>query len=178
LLNCRIPFLPVLGAENWEALREGLEETAVVIAHNDYLRNSGTCSSFQRLDFSGNGRLLCIGDPPGRTLPDSWNVLSLQESAEPEILLDLVCAQWREMGGEQKLSLLSAREREVVRRLCSGESFKQVAEALNVTISTVQSFKKRAMDKLNSTSFPELCRFPGIVLPASPAGRTGPESQS
>jgi DNA-binding NarL/FixJ family response regulator len=58
-----------------------------------------------------------------------------------------------ELGG------LSDREREVLQLVAEGKSNKQVAHALDVAVSTVESHRKHIMEKLNLHNTAEMVRF-------------------
>ncbi|MCC5848097.1 MAG: response regulator transcription factor [Verrucomicrobia bacterium] len=164
LIRARLHTIEVVGMENWNQIHNNVSGTTVVISSRDWVHASLEDAAFRKIDFVGTCRLVCIGNDPIGNLPGSWTVLTVPEHAEAGILLDMVCANWRQDSLEAKCAKLTVREREVVRRLCDGESFKQVADELQVGISTVQSYKKRAMEKLQVASFAELCRVPAAFL--------------
>jgi len=58
-----------------------------------------------------------------------------------------------------ELSLLSTREREVLQLVAEGKSNKEVAQILNVAVSTVESHRKHIMDKLNLHNTAAVVRF-------------------
>ena len=58
-----------------------------------------------------------------------------------------------------ELSALSDREREVLQLIAEGKSNKEVAQALTVAVSTVESHRKRLMEKLHLHNTAEMVRF-------------------
>jgi two-component system response regulator NreC len=61
--------------------------------------------------------------------------------------------------GTDEVSVLSAREREVLQLVAEGKSNKEIAQILNVAVSTVESHRKHIMEKLNLHSTAALVRF-------------------
>jgi DNA-binding NarL/FixJ family response regulator len=55
--------------------------------------------------------------------------------------------------------VLTPREREVLQLLAEGKSTRQIAEALHVTVKTIEVHRKQMMDKLGLGSFAELIKF-------------------
>jgi DNA-binding NarL/FixJ family response regulator len=56
-------------------------------------------------------------------------------------------------------SLLSAREREVLKLLVRGYSMSQIAEMLNLSVKTVDTYKTRLMEKLHCTQKSQLVEY-------------------
>ena len=57
------------------------------------------------------------------------------------------------------LDLLTAREREVLRQIAEGNTNKEIATNLNLSIYTVDGHRTRLMEKLNLHSVGALVRF-------------------
>ena len=57
------------------------------------------------------------------------------------------------------LDLLTTREREVLQWIAEGKTNKEIAQALNLSVYTVESHRGRIMEKLNLHSTGELVRF-------------------
>lgn len=55
--------------------------------------------------------------------------------------------------------VMTSREREVLQLLAEGKSMKQVAGELHLSVKTVETYRKRIMDKLNIHSVAELTKF-------------------
>lgn len=54
---------------------------------------------------------------------------------------------------------LSDREIEIIRLICNGLTYKEIANNLNISARTVESHKNNIQDKLNIHTIPELVRF-------------------
>jgi DNA-binding NarL/FixJ family response regulator len=55
--------------------------------------------------------------------------------------------------------LLTSREREVLQLIAEGNSTKDVASRLHVSVKTIETHRKRIMDKLSLHSVAELTRY-------------------
>ncbi len=73
------------------------------------------------------------------------------------VVKDLVKQQQGEIPSE--IFSLSSREREVLQLLAEGKSMKEIAFTLDVSIKTVEAFRKRLMDKLKVNSIAELTKI-------------------
>jgi len=73
------------------------------------------------------------------------------------VVKDLVTQQKGETPSE--IFSLSSREREVLQLLAEGKSMKEIAFTLDVSIKTVEAFRKRLMDKLKVSSIAELTKI-------------------
>ena len=60
---------------------------------------------------------------------------------------------------ESAFAVLTAREREVLQMLSEGQSTKEIAGALQVSVKTVETHRKNIMDKLNIHSIAELTKY-------------------
>lgn len=56
-------------------------------------------------------------------------------------------------------SPLSARERDVLQLIADGMSSKEIAAALNIAVSTVETHRRQLMDKLNLRTIAELTKY-------------------
>jgi DNA-binding NarL/FixJ family response regulator len=74
-----------------------------------------------------------------------------------KLVLEGYLNQGRQLADE--LAVLSDREREVLQLVAEGKSNKQVAHALEVAVSTVESHRKHIMEKLNLHNTAEMVRF-------------------
>jgi DNA-binding NarL/FixJ family response regulator len=54
---------------------------------------------------------------------------------------------------------LSEREAEVLRRLAEGQRIKEIADALNISAKTVETYRSRIMVKLGIDNLPDLVKF-------------------
>jgi DNA-binding NarL/FixJ family response regulator len=57
------------------------------------------------------------------------------------------------------IDLLTSREREVLQRIAEGQTNKEVANSLNLSVYTIEAHRGRIMEKLNVHSTGELVRF-------------------
>lgn len=65
-----------------------------------------------------------------------------------------------DLGGSiDDLALLSGREREVLQLIAEGKSNKEVAQMLNLAVSTAESHRKHVMEKLDLHNTAEIVRF-------------------
>lgn len=71
-------------------------------------------------------------------------------------------------------TLLSAREREVLGRLASGARGSQIAQEMGVAVKTVDTYRRRMMQKLGLRSQSELVRY---AMALGEPSRSGPSSQ-
>jgi len=55
--------------------------------------------------------------------------------------------------------VLTAREREVLQQLAEGKTTKEMADALNVSVKTVETHRRNIMEKLNLHSVAELTKY-------------------
>ena len=60
---------------------------------------------------------------------------------------------------EAAATVLSAREREVLQLLVEGKTTKQAAEALFVSVKTIETHRKKMMDRLGISSMAELTKY-------------------
>lgn len=56
-------------------------------------------------------------------------------------------------------SVLTEREREVVQLIAEGKSTKEIAAILKISVKTVETYRQRAMDKLNIDTIADLIKF-------------------
>jgi DNA-binding NarL/FixJ family response regulator len=77
-------------------------------------------------------------------------------------LMDKMVTGMVDHPGEERLDgdkSLSLREREVVRLVAQGYTNREIASALQVSVKTVETYKRRAMDKLGLHSRADFFRF-------------------
>jgi DNA-binding NarL/FixJ family response regulator len=55
--------------------------------------------------------------------------------------------------------VLTSREREVIQLIAEGKTTKQIASLLNVSVKTVETHRKKIMDKLGTNSVAELTKY-------------------
>jgi DNA-binding NarL/FixJ family response regulator len=92
-----------------------------------------------------------------------------------KMLLDDYLRHLRQRGLTDSWDLLTGREREVLQLLAEGNTNKEVASALSVSVSTIETHRNRIMEKLSLRNFAELVLYAvrkGVVSPdpSKPAG--------
>ena len=77
---------------------------------------------------------------------------------------------------EQKIPILSARERAVLRHLCDGRPSKEIAPILRLSVKGVEAVRSRLMKKSGTTSAAALVRYALCegLIPCRPASEPGP----
>jgi DNA-binding NarL/FixJ family response regulator len=92
-----------------------------------------------------------------------WQVSSgkvyLNSRDAQNLLSTLVKTTWQKPENDDPYTILSAREREVLKMLAHGYTLKDIADTLFLSIKTVDTYKTRIMDKLNFTRKSELVSY-------------------
>lgn len=76
-----------------------------------------------------------------------------------KVLLDDYMRKLQRTGVEDSYELLSPREREILQLVAEGQSSKEIANLLNLSVYTVETHRARLMQKLNLRSIPELILY-------------------
>jgi two-component system response regulator NreC len=76
-----------------------------------------------------------------------------------KVLLDDYMRKLQRTGAEDSYELLSPREREILQLVAEGNSSKEIATALNLSVYTVETHRARVMQKLNLRGIPELTLY-------------------
>ena len=71
----------------------------------------------------------------------------------------MITATWHGRPTIPPLSVLSEREREVLQLLAEGKATREIAAALSVSTKTVETHRRRLMEKLNLHTIAELTKF-------------------
>ena len=97
---------------------------------------------------------------PAEIVPAIRRILSGELYLSPALADELVrrAVEGKEEGGSQ-MEVLSDRETEVVRFIGSGLSTREIAEELNLSIKTIESYRANVKRKLGLRSGSELARF-------------------
>jgi DNA-binding CsgD family transcriptional regulator len=110
--------------------------------------------------FPGALLVVCAGSETRGSLPTGWSLRCVPPDASPRQFF-LACGLEARLARSVTIrpaQSLSDRERHVYLALARGEPLKQIAHELQVTASTVNVFRKRALTKLGLTSDSELVR--------------------
>jgi two-component system response regulator NreC len=75
------------------------------------------------------------------------------------LLVEDYIRQMRDRGVEDSYELLSPREREILQLIAEGQSNKDVATLLGISVSTVETHRGNILQKLNLHSVPELILY-------------------
>jgi two-component system response regulator NreC len=75
------------------------------------------------------------------------------------LLVEDYVRQMRDRGVEDSYELLSPREREVLQLIAEGQSNKEIAQSLAVSVYTVETHRGNILQKLNLHSVPELILY-------------------
>jgi DNA-binding NarL/FixJ family response regulator len=81
----------------------------------------------------------------------------LSATITSQVVDDLITKKSGE--NESTLSMLSDREREVLQLLAEGNSTKEIASTMNISVKTIESHRKNIMDKIDLRSVAELTKF-------------------
>jgi DNA-binding NarL/FixJ family response regulator len=89
------------------------------------------------------------------------SVMKGQKYLSPQILGEVVEGYLEHLSGNKAEpdSPLSSREREIVQLVAEGKDSRQIAECLHISPKTVESHKRRIMDKLEIHSVATLTKF-------------------
>jgi len=77
-------------------------------------------------------------------------------------IASIVTGQYRRDSGEAGVSngtLLTHREREIVQLLAEGKTSKGIAAGINLSVRTVETYRRQIMNKLNVSSIAHLTKF-------------------
>jgi DNA-binding NarL/FixJ family response regulator len=80
-------------------------------------------------------------------------------SAASELVLDNLRRDDRKGRSQRVVNSLTVREREIVQLLAEGNSNKEVAARLSISVRTVENHRAKIRDKLHLRSFSELVRY-------------------
>lgn len=76
-----------------------------------------------------------------------------------KLLVEDYMRQLQQRGTEDSYELLTAREREVLQLLAEGKSNKEAANALHVSVHTIETHRSNILEKLNLHGTPELILY-------------------
>lgn len=90
---------------------------------------------------------------------DTLHRISQGESYYSNRIINLVREAMRRPQRDNPLSLLSTREREILRHIAEGYSTRQIAEQLKITTKTAETHRAHITRKLNIRGIADLTRF-------------------
>jgi RNA polymerase sigma factor (sigma-70 family) len=76
-----------------------------------------------------------------------------------KVLLEDYMRKLQRSGAEDSYELLSPREREILQLVAEGNSSKEIANLLNLSVYTVETHRARVMQKLSLRGIPELILY-------------------
>jgi DNA-binding NarL/FixJ family response regulator len=76
-----------------------------------------------------------------------------------EFVLDGYMRWWDSIGGATPKDVVTPREREIIQLLAEGHSNKEVAQALDVSVKTIEAHRANIMRKLHLRSISDLVRY-------------------
>jgi two-component system, NarL family, response regulator NreC len=76
-----------------------------------------------------------------------------------KVLLEDYMRKLQRTGAEDSYELLTPREREILQLVAEGQSSKEIATLLNLSVYTVETHRARVMQKLNLRGIPELILY-------------------
>jgi DNA-binding NarL/FixJ family response regulator len=112
--------------------------------------------------FNAGARGYLLKDCAAKELMSAIRTLQMGEAyLSPKISSLIVknLIKWQNEQIPSEIYSLSSREREVLQLLAEGKNMKQIAFMLEVSIKTVEAFRKRIMGKLKMNSIAELTKF-------------------
>ena len=88
-------------------------------------------------------------------------VVANQTYLSPKITGDVVKGYLEKLLADESAApaFLTAREREVVQLYAEGHKTKQIADRLNLSVKTIETHRRKIMEKLDITSIAELTKF-------------------
>ena len=111
-----------------------------------------------RLMRCGAAGYIVKGTSP-KELPEAIRkVMRGEQYISPHINEQIILEAQKFKKGEP-LDLLSTREIQVLGKLAQGHSIRDIAEELNLSVKTVETYKRRTMNKLDLRNISDLTRF-------------------
>ncbi|HUA17758.1 MAG TPA: response regulator transcription factor [Bryobacteraceae bacterium] len=145
------------GIEACRQIRESLPDTQVVMLsmHSDegyVLRALKAGAKAYLLKDSAEADL-------ARAIRSAAAGKSFFSPAVGKVLLEDYMRKLQRTGAEDSYDLLSSREREILQLVAEGNSSKDIANLLDLSVYTVETHRARIMQKLNLRSIPELILY-------------------
>lgn len=111
-----------------------------------------------RLIRSGASGFIVKGAPPEELLKAVRKLAGKSTYVSPAIM-DSMIGRMGDASGEAPESALSDREIQVLVKLAKGSTTREVSEELHLSISTVETYRSRILEKLNLRNNSDLTRF-------------------
>lgn len=149
-------YMPLLnGYETAAAIREVSPKTATLIL------TVSDSSQVVREVLKAGARGYLLKSDAGRELAEAVHAIRQGRTYFTQKITSMVIEQFVEdrVENQTEPSNLSPRELEIIRLLASGESNKEVATELNLSVKTVDSHRTNLMRKLRVTSLAGLLRY-------------------
>jgi DNA-binding CsgD family transcriptional regulator len=134
---------------DWHGKLVWKSTTAGKIQVGDYVWKNARSSSRERLK-SAIAHVITLREPCTCEIENEWNEhfrVRMWPLEEPDVAL---CALAKRIPGE--LTLLTEREKECLRLLAKGKSTRDIAEDLDIGLTTVHTHLRRAREKLSLAS--------------------------
>ncbi len=102
-----------------------------------------------------------LKESAGRELKDAVRAVSGGRQYISNSIADIMAGSHiqRQIGHTTPLDRLSMREREVLQLVVEGSSSSEIAEALDISVKTVETYRNRLMQKLAISDVPGLVKF-------------------
>jgi DNA-binding CsgD family transcriptional regulator len=163
----------VLAAGTWEHFAQFDDPVQTVLTSVEHFRSCEPALA-RRLSAARPGtQLVCMGPHAKIEPPKGWQITLLHDSVDPRTF-------YRACGGHdcpldrvhEPGPMLSRREVEAMMAAGQGVSLKEAAARSGVSIGSIQSYRRRAMQKLGIANEAELVKYAAAFgLCACPCGR-------
>lgn len=152
---------------DWSELEGPLDSWDLIYTRCEVIHGDRTPDLLNQNQKKAKTRVASLGCDASCYRKVAYPLFALSDEESPEELFHKFGLQRPKIPFQEKdLSLhLTAKEYQVVQHLIQGKAFKQIAENLEISSSTVQSYKERAMSKLGVTHLSDLavlCAASGI----------------
>ncbi|MDE2344250.1 MAG: response regulator transcription factor [Betaproteobacteria bacterium] len=151
LLDISMPGLD--GIESMRQILDQQRDMAVVILS----MHSSAQHVFHALEAGARGYLL--KESAGREIIEAVRAVHAGRRYLSPKVAEIVAEGLGGRGGESPLERLSRREREIIKLVADGHSSAAIAQMLNLSPKTVDSYRSRLMQKLHLSDLPALVKF-------------------
>lgn len=151
LLDISMPGLD--GIESMRQILDQQRDMAVVILS----MHSSAQHVFHALEAGARGYLL--KESAGREIIEAVRAVHAGRRYLSPKVAEIVAEGLGGRSGESPLERLSRREREIIKLVADGHSSAAIAEMLNLSPKTVDSYRSRLMQKLHLSDLPALVKF-------------------